>query len=99
MEGTKRCLAQNWTQYKTTPCRGYEWYAAQNYCYRRYHLIADFIGGALFADKAYGSDEIVKQAAKQGMEVVIPPKSNRKDQRNYDKYLYKLRHLVENAFL
>jgi transposase len=25
--------------------------------------------------------------------------SNRKDQRAYNKYLYKLRHLIENAFL
>jgi transposase len=31
--------------------------------------------------------------------VVIPPKKNRKVTREYDKYLYKLRHLVENAFL
>ena len=28
-----------------------------------------------------------------------PPKKNRKIQRDYDKYLYTLRHLVENAFL
>ena len=33
------------------------------------------------------------------MEPVIPPKKNRKEQRGYDKYLYKLRHLVENCFL
>ena len=33
------------------------------------------------------------------MEPVIPPKRNRKVQRSYDKDLYKLRHLVENAFL
>ena len=33
------------------------------------------------------------------MEAVIPPRKNRKDQRAYDKHLYKLRHLVENAFL
>jgi transposase len=33
------------------------------------------------------------------MEVVIPPKKNRKIQREYDIYLYRLRHLVENAFL
>jgi transposase len=33
------------------------------------------------------------------MEVVIPPKKNRKNLREYDKYLYRLRHLVENAFL
>jgi len=34
-----------------------------------------------------------------GMEIVIPPKKNRKVLRFYDKDLYKLRHLVENAFL
>jgi len=33
------------------------------------------------------------------MIAVIPPKKNRLDQREYDDYLYKLRHLVENAFL
>ena len=33
------------------------------------------------------------------MEPVIPPKKKRKQQRDYDKYLYKLRHLVENCFL
>ena len=30
---------------------------------------------------------------------MIPPKKNRKEQCNYDKYLYKLRHLVENCVL
>ncbi len=34
-------------------------------------------------------------AAKQ---VVIPPKANRKQPRDYDKYLYKARHLIENSF-
>jgi transposase len=33
------------------------------------------------------------------MQVVIPPKKNRKEQREYDKHLYRMRHLVENAFL
>jgi len=33
------------------------------------------------------------------MQVVIPPKKNRLEQREYDEYLYRLRHLVENAFL
>ncbi len=33
------------------------------------------------------------------MQVVIPPKRNRKVQRYYDKDIYKLRHLVENAFM
>ena len=44
-------------------------------------------------------DAILEQAIKQDMEVVIPPKKNRKVQRQYDRALYKLRHLVENAFL
>jgi transposase len=30
---------------------------------------------------------------------VIPPRKNRKNPREYDKNLYKKRHLVENAFL
>ena len=33
------------------------------------------------------------------MQAIISPKSNRKIQREYDEYLYTLRHLVENAFL
>ena len=33
------------------------------------------------------------------MKVVIPPKRNRIRKREYDEYLYKIRHLVENAFL
>jgi transposase len=32
------------------------------------------------------------------MQAVIPPKKNREEQREYDKYLYRLRRLVENAF-
>jgi transposase len=53
----------------------------------------------LLADKGYDSNEIIEKAISQKMNVVIPPKKNRKEQRDYDKYLYKLRHLVENAFL
>ena len=33
------------------------------------------------------------------MAAVIPPRNNRKVKRKYDKNLYRLRHLVENAFL
>jgi transposase len=53
----------------------------------------------LIADKAYDTNAIIDKAVSQGMEVVIPPKKNRKVQREYDKYLYELRHLVENTFL
>ncbi len=53
----------------------------------------------LVADRAYDTNAILEQAASQGMHVVIPPKKNRTVRREYDEDLYKLRHLVENAFL
>ena len=54
----------------------------------------------MLADKAFDADERVLDVLEaKGIESVIPPKSNRKDQREYDKYLYKARHLIENFFL
>lgn len=53
----------------------------------------------LLADRGYDSNEIVEKVICSGVEVVIPPKRNRKEQREYDKEIYKIRHLVENAFL
>ena len=69
-------------------------------CTQALSLIAGMEAGYLLADRGYDSDAIVNQAEVQGIESVIPPpKRNRKIQREYDKELYKLRHLVENAFL
>ena len=48
---------------------------------------------------SYDTDAILTRAAAQGMAAVIPPNKNRVIQRSYDEKLYKLRHLVENAFL
>lgn len=53
----------------------------------------------MIADKGYDSDAIVQQAKNQGMQVQIPPRKNRKVMRSFDEYLYRHRHLVENAFL
>jgi transposase len=53
----------------------------------------------LIAHKGYDSDALVEQATSRGMKAVIPPRKNRTTQRPYDEELYKLRHLVENAFL
>lgn len=53
----------------------------------------------MLADRAYDTNTIINKAKETGMNPVIPPKKNRKNQREYDTYLYKLRHLVENAFL
>ncbi len=41
----------------------------------------------------------IEAAAEQGMEVVIPPKRNRKIQCIYDKDLDKIQHMVDNFFL
>jgi len=58
-------------------------------------LSADY----LLADRGYDSNALIDQAKNQNMEPVIPSKKNRLVQRPYDEELYKLRHLVENAFL
>jgi transposase len=51
------------------------------------------------ADKGYDTDAIADRAKAAGMQVVIPPRSNRKQPREYDKHIYSLRHLSENAFM
>jgi transposase len=51
------------------------------------------------ADRGYDTDAILAQARSQGVSPVIPPRKHRLIQRPYDQYLYRLRHLVENAFL
>ena len=68
-------------------------------CKEAVALIDGLSAEALLADRGYDTDEIVEMAVKAAMEPVIPPKKNRKVQRAYDRYVYKLRHLVENAFL
>jgi transposase len=68
-------------------------------CSQALPLIQGFPAENLLADKGYDSDEIVAAALARGINPVIPPKSNRKKPRDYDRDLYKLRHLVENAFL
>lgn len=46
-------------------------------------------------DKAYDADKLIEQLKHQGIIPVIPPKSNRKEPREYDKHIYKERSLVE----
>src|SRR4051812_5962568 len=62
-------------------------------------LLTDLSAGAVIADKAYDADDRVVQPLKQaGTEAVIPPRSKRRTARNYDRELYKARHLIENFF-
>lgn len=58
-------------------------------------IIAEY----LVTDQCHGSETIVEQAKNQGIQARILLRQNRKEQRDYDKYLYRRRHLVENAFL
>jgi transposase len=42
---------------------------------------------------------VLKRLEQKGIKAVIPPKSIRISQREYDEELYKARHLIENLFL
>ena len=68
-------------------------------CTQAIALIEGLTAEYLLADKGYDTNDIISQAIAQGMKPVIPPKKNRTVAREYDKELYRLRHLVENAFL
>ena len=68
-------------------------------CQQALPLMAGITADYLLADRGYDAQYIVEQAKQQGMEPVIPSRKNRREQRDYDGHLYKLRHLVENAFL
>lgn len=61
-------------------------------------LIEAAKGENFIADKGYDADHVVKAAETKGMNVVIPPRSNRKTPRATDFHLYKERHLVECFF-
>ncbi len=53
----------------------------------------------VIADKGFDADQrVLEPLQKAGKLAVIPPKANRKQQRLYDKELYKARHLIENFF-
>ena len=68
-------------------------------CAKAEELIKNTGARGLIADRAYDSNKIVKNAENLGMKVVIPPRKNRKVLRKYDRNAYKIRRLVENAFL
>lgn len=61
-------------------------------------LIKDKEFGALLADKAFDADWLLLDLEARGSKAVIPPKRSRLNQREYDKHMYKWRHLIENFF-
>ena len=62
-------------------------------------LIDDLSAEALLTDRGYDSNELIDKVVESGCQPVIPPRKNRREQRDYDRELYRVRHLVENAFL
>ena len=58
-------------------------------------LIAGIEAEHVIADKGYDSNELVGVIEESGAKAVIPPRSNRKVKRGYDRHLYKDRNLVE----
>ncbi len=62
------------------------------------NLTKDVQNTTVIGDKGYDSSAFVESLENKGCEVVIPPKSNRKVQREYDKHIYKERHLIECFF-
>ena len=60
-------------------------------------LIEGLKAKAVIADKGYDSDKAVAAIQATGAEVVIPPRANRKVQREYDRHLYKQRNAVERC--
>jgi transposase len=53
----------------------------------------------VIADKGYDAEaRVLAPLRAAGQTAVIPPKRNRKEQREYDRDLYEARHLIENFF-
>jgi transposase len=53
----------------------------------------------LFADKAFDADKrVIEPLEADGKTTVIPSKASRLQPRDYDRHLYKARHLIENFF-
>jgi transposase len=62
-------------------------------------LLPDVVADTVLGDKGYDADaRVIELLEDQGKSAVIPPRRNRKHLREYDKDLYKARHLIENFF-
>ena len=60
-------------------------------------LLLNMAAETLLADKAFDADQrVIEPLLARGKSGVIPPKSNRKVQRDCDQDAYKARHLIDN---
>lgn len=62
-------------------------------------MLKDTPAQAVIADKAYDAHaRLIRPLLAKGKTVVIPSRATNKQQREYDRDLYKARHLIENFF-
>ena len=56
-------------------------------CKETVHLIESISVEVLLTDQGYDTNDVLAYAVSAGMQAVIPPKKNRKEQRECDEYL------------
>jgi transposase len=61
-------------------------------------LLEGVKGTYVLADRGYDANHIVDTIESIGAKAVIPPRSNRIEQREYDQELYKERNIIERLF-
>jgi transposase len=59
------------------------------------HLVDGLVFERLIADRGYAAQDFVDEIVDCGAEAVIPPHPRATEQRAYDTWLYRERHLVE----
>ena len=67
-------------------------------CTQSRTLLVGRVAAAVIADQGYDDNRTRACIQELGAEVVIPPRSCRKTPIDYDTFLYRARHAVENLF-
>jgi transposase len=62
------------------------------------HLLEGVKTEYVLADRGYDTEKVLEKIKQIGADAVIPSRSNRKVQRDYNRELYKKRNLIERAF-
>ncbi|MBQ6776140.1 MAG: IS5 family transposase [Synergistaceae bacterium] len=68
-------------------------------CSKTGELINGIDADYLLAGRGYDTDGVIEKVREAKMETVIPPKRNRKIQREYNHAIYENWHQIENTFL
>jgi transposase len=69
-----------------------------NDCTQADRLLENIEAAHVIADRGYDTEGVLEKIEGLGANAVIPSRSNRKEQREYDRELYKRRNLIERAF-